>query len=50
MFRQTAQGLQDLCVIGKTARAVFGIDQRAVHGDVEHAAAALDELGLHAEL
>jgi hypothetical protein len=29
---------------------VFGINQHAVHGDVEHAAAALDELGLHAEL
>jgi hypothetical protein len=29
---------------------VFGMDQHAVHGDVEHAAAAFDEFGLHAEL
>jgi len=29
---------------------VLGINQRAVRGNVEHTAAALDELGLHAEL
>src|SRR5262249_4002939 len=49
-FRHSAQGLQYLFAVGKAARAVLGIDQRTVRRDVEHAVAALDELGLHAEL
>jgi hypothetical protein len=37
-------------VLGETARAVLGIDERPVRRDVEYAAAALDELGPDAEV
>ena len=49
-LRQALQGLQDFRVIGKPAGAVLGIDQQAVGGNVEYAAATLDELGLHAKI
>ena len=47
---QGAQGPNDLPGIRIPALAVLGKNQRAVGGDVEDAVAALDELGLHAEL
>jgi hypothetical protein len=49
-LRQGTQSLQNLCVFGEKACAVFRVDQRAVCGDIEYAAAAPDELGLDAEL
>src|SRR5687768_14739725 len=49
-LRHGTQALQHLGVFGEAACLVFGVDQRAVRGDIEYAAAALDQLGLRAEL
>ena len=49
-LRQAAQRLQNLRVFREAARTVLRVDERAICADVENAAAALNELGLDAEL
>ena len=44
-----AQQHDDFRVLRKAAGAVLGVQQRSVGGDVEYAAAALDQVGVDAE-
>src|SRR5215218_9827715 len=48
-LRPGAQGLQHLCIVREPPGAELGVDEGAIRGYVEHAAAAFDDLRLYPE-
>ena len=48
--RQRLELRDQFAVVGKLARFVLAVDERAVHGNVKNASGTLDQLGGNAEL